>query len=87
MFSFQNKMKAHFIDQNRSYLQWCIAMLSPSKGMDLIALRLIRMLLNVSNLKKQINCICANALRKKANKHCNALTHIQNMYASDILQQ
>ena len=48
MLNFQNKMKPHFVEQNRSYLQWCLSMLRPSKGLDVIALKVLRMLLNVS---------------------------------------
>ena len=47
-------MKPHFLEQNRSYLQWCLMMIIPNKGLDVIGLKVLRMLLNVSGKNKKI---------------------------------
>ena len=57
-------MKPHFVEQNRSYLQWCLSMLKPSKGLDVIALQVLRMLLNVSKKKTRFYCVCVSAFTK-----------------------
>ena len=58
-------MKPHFVEQNRSYLQWCLSMLKPSKGLDVIALKVLRMLLNVSKKKYHIFIVYASAHLQK----------------------
>ena len=45
----QHDNKEHFKAQNRSYLQWVLALLRPSKSLDVIALKVLRLLIKVSS--------------------------------------
>ena len=57
-------MKPHFLEQNRSYLQWCLAMIKPSKGLDVIGLKVLRMILNVSCKNTKFYCVCVSTFTK-----------------------